>query len=194
MIRIESSSPVWATTRRRPEDEMPNVTKRLSSSEWSGSAPVADKGSKNTLAASSKETPCFRRFPAAFSAFHSKRNCLQYIRHGIEGGRIEESPGEPGLGKSFEGFRRLGLLFSSPAKPGHRHRKYSCAHDPTQLSSPRTPREKPIPPTRAVLFDREPTAPMSPLATKTRCILDSAGVNRSRIIGGSLSCTTKGPR
>src|ERR1039458_9881544 len=73
MSRMASSCCACATTRRRPEDDVPNVTKRLSSSEWSGSSPVADRGSKNTLAASSNETPCFRRFAVAFRAFHSKR-------------------------------------------------------------------------------------------------------------------------
>jgi hypothetical protein len=34
------------------EDDTPNVTKRLSSTEWSGASPIADRGSKNTLAAS----------------------------------------------------------------------------------------------------------------------------------------------
>ena len=31
MIRTVSSCTVWATTSKRPEDDMPNVTKRLSS-------------------------------------------------------------------------------------------------------------------------------------------------------------------
>ena len=38
-----------------------------------GSAPVADIGSKKTVAASSNETPCFRRFASAFSSLHSNR-------------------------------------------------------------------------------------------------------------------------
>jgi hypothetical protein len=63
----------WATTRSPPLDDMPNVTKRLSSNKWSGSSPVAESGSKNALDASSKETPCFLRFPAAFRASHAKR-------------------------------------------------------------------------------------------------------------------------
>src|ERR1700730_8271007 len=49
--------------------------------------PVADRGSKNALAASLNETPCFRRFAAAFVAFHSKRtrtfHLLQYSRRDV---------------------------------------------------------------------------------------------------------------
>ena len=44
---------------------MPKVTNRSSSKEWSGSAPVADRTSRNTVAASSNETPCLARFSAA---------------------------------------------------------------------------------------------------------------------------------
>src|SRR5713101_7586654 len=60
--------------RRRPPVEMPKVTKRSSSNEWSGSAPVADRTSRNTVAASSNETPCLARFSAALPGSHSKRN------------------------------------------------------------------------------------------------------------------------
>ncbi len=105
MIRIAPSCSVWATARRRPEDDRPNVTKRLSSSEWSGSLPVADKGSKNTLDASSKDTPCFRRFPAAFSVFHSKRTRMFQPALSISGARssnseIEESWHAPAKSRS----------------------------------------------------------------------------------------------
>ena len=37
---------------------------RSSPNEWSGSAPVADRTSRNTVAASSNETPCLARFSA----------------------------------------------------------------------------------------------------------------------------------
>src|SRR3990172_3407883 len=47
--------------RRRPPVEMPKVTNRSSSNEWSGSAPVADRTSRKTVAASSNETPCLAR-------------------------------------------------------------------------------------------------------------------------------------
>ncbi len=44
---------------------------RCSSSEWSLSATVRDKGSKKAVDASSNETPCFSRLKAAFSESHS---------------------------------------------------------------------------------------------------------------------------
>src|SRR5437763_620852 len=74
MILIVSSRSVWAMARRRPTVEMPKVTKRSSSNEWSGSTPVADRASRNTVAASSNETPCLARFSAALAGSHAKRN------------------------------------------------------------------------------------------------------------------------
>ena len=78
---MTSSRSACATTSKRPDDDTPKVTKRLSSTEWSGSSPVADSGSKNTLAASSNDTPCLRRFVAAFWALHAKgtRNHLLHL-------------------------------------------------------------------------------------------------------------------
>ena len=81
---MASSCSVCTTVSKRPEDDMPNVTKRRSSIECSWSSAVAENGSKNTLAASSNATSCFRRFAAALRAFHAKRtrtfHLLQYSR------------------------------------------------------------------------------------------------------------------
>ena len=70
MIRIVSSSSVWATTNGRPRSEIPKVTNLTSVIEWSGSALVADMGSLKAVTASSKETPCFLRFDVAFLGSH----------------------------------------------------------------------------------------------------------------------------
>ena len=71
MIRIVSPCSVWATTRSLPHSDMPNVMYRDSAAEWSGSEPVAAKGSLKAVAASSNETRCFRRFERAFRGSHS---------------------------------------------------------------------------------------------------------------------------
>jgi hypothetical protein len=70
---IVSPRAVWATTSSRPLVEIPNVTNRSSSNEWSGSGPVADSGSRNTVAASSNETPCLATLSAALARCHSNR-------------------------------------------------------------------------------------------------------------------------
>lgn len=49
---------------------------RSSSIEWSGSGPDTAYGSRNVVAASSKETPCFRRLASAF--FGSQVNLMDY--------------------------------------------------------------------------------------------------------------------
>ena len=73
MIRMTPRRSVCATTNRRPCAEIPNVTRRSSSREWSGSWPVTPRSSRRAVVASSNETPCFRRFVLAFLWSHSKR-------------------------------------------------------------------------------------------------------------------------
>ena len=73
MTRIRSARSVWTTTRRRSDGVTPMVMKRASSVECSGSGIVAARGSPNTTAASSNDTPWCWRFDAAFSGSHS--NC-----------------------------------------------------------------------------------------------------------------------
>lgn len=47
------------------------MTKRSSSSEWSGSSMTLALGSPNTVLASTKATPCFRSLEAALTGSHS---------------------------------------------------------------------------------------------------------------------------
>ena len=56
----------------------PIVISRSSSLEWSGLGKVIAKGSRNTVAASSKETLCLRRLAFAFFASHSYVTNLTY--------------------------------------------------------------------------------------------------------------------
>jgi len=72
MMRMEARRAVWITANRRPLMEIPNVRKRSSTSEWSGSWKVTADASPNTLAASLKLTPCFARFARAFFSSQSK--------------------------------------------------------------------------------------------------------------------------
>jgi len=51
--------------------DMPRSRYRCSSAEWSGSCISNERGSPNTVDASSNVTPCFRAFDSAFSASHS---------------------------------------------------------------------------------------------------------------------------
>src|SRR5688572_20204386 len=60
MIRIVSPRIVCATTSKRPFVDIPKVTKRSSPDEWSGSVPVTESRSRNTVDASSNETLCLR--------------------------------------------------------------------------------------------------------------------------------------
>jgi hypothetical protein len=75
MMRISSSSPdplkVYATTRTRPVGDRPRRRNRSSPSECFRYGPSNASGSANTVAASSKETPCLRTWSRAFPASHS---------------------------------------------------------------------------------------------------------------------------
>ena len=76
MIRMAKHHSTNDTTRIRPDDDIPRMRSRSSSSEWSGSGLIRACGSVKTVAASSNEMPCFRRFEAAFRASHSKYGAL----------------------------------------------------------------------------------------------------------------------
>lgn len=78
MIRRTSSISVCDTVSKRPRLENPNVMNRSSPTEWSGSLVVADNGSRKTVAASSKDTPCFFRFSAALSESQANRTGLPF--------------------------------------------------------------------------------------------------------------------
>ncbi len=64
--------------RIRPWLEIPNLLNRFSLWECSRSSHSRASGSAKTVAASSKETPCFLRFLVAFPA--SQVNTFMYIR------------------------------------------------------------------------------------------------------------------
>jgi hypothetical protein len=71
MIRIRCRRSVCATITRRLRLDIPIVMYRPSASEWSGSGTVVPSRSPKTVAASSNEVPCLRRFRAAFFGSHS---------------------------------------------------------------------------------------------------------------------------
>jgi hypothetical protein len=53
-IRTTPLRSTCPTSSSRPDAEIPSVTRRSSSVEWSGSSPVADKGSQRTLTTGSR--------------------------------------------------------------------------------------------------------------------------------------------
>jgi hypothetical protein len=71
MIRMRFPRSQWETKTNSFFIVWPRVTSRRSSNEWSGSGYVIASGSKNTDEASSKVTPCFLKFAAAFRTSHS---------------------------------------------------------------------------------------------------------------------------
>lgn len=62
----------------RPRAEMPSLLNLFSMSECSRSSHWRASGSAKTVAASSKETPCFSRFLVAF--LESQVNTFMYIQ------------------------------------------------------------------------------------------------------------------
>jgi|GEM_PF-6954142 len=66
---------------------------RHSTTEWSGSAPVAAKGSLRAVAASSNETRCFLRFELAFCLSHS--SVMLALYHDADLGACRVKPGTP---------------------------------------------------------------------------------------------------
>ena len=72
MIRILSPRSVCTTTSNLSRCERPKIMKRFSACECAGSKIVTESGSPNTVAASSKGTPCLARFNRALLASHSK--------------------------------------------------------------------------------------------------------------------------
>ena len=77
MIRIRFPRSQYTTTISLPIAETPRETNRSSSGEeWASSCMVISRTSANTVAASSKATPCVRRLRRAFSGFHSKRKLI----------------------------------------------------------------------------------------------------------------------
>ena len=79
-ILILSSRSAWATISSRPWLDTPTVIYRCSETEWSGSGYVIAKASPNTVAASSNEIRCFRRFRLALPGSHSKITISFYPR------------------------------------------------------------------------------------------------------------------
>jgi hypothetical protein len=74
MIRIVVSSwtSTWTTRRSRPSREQPTICIRRSACKPLRSGRTRARGSANTVAASSRVTPCLRRLVAAFVRFHTK--------------------------------------------------------------------------------------------------------------------------
>ncbi len=71
MIRIDSSLSRWETTKTVSCLDAPIIRNLSSLSECNKSAYVIDSGSSNTVAASTKPMPCFRRFSVSFRGSHS---------------------------------------------------------------------------------------------------------------------------
>lgn len=71
MMRTASVRSMYMTASKRRRSEMPSNTNRSSTAEWRGSATILPNGSPKTVAASSNDTPCLARFPAAFRGSHS---------------------------------------------------------------------------------------------------------------------------
>src|ERR1022692_562646 len=71
MMRMRPSRSVYDTTKSRSNSDRPMLSIRGSVSECLRSSIVASKGSPNTVAASSKVTPCFCTLAAALSSSHS---------------------------------------------------------------------------------------------------------------------------
>ena len=75
MIRIASASPlllnVYATMSTRPPADRPSRRNRDSAEECCRSGPSSASGSRKTVTASSKETPCFAALASAFRGSHS---------------------------------------------------------------------------------------------------------------------------
>lgn len=79
MMRILSPRFACTTTSVRRRYDCPIVIRRSSVAEWRGSSMVRDNGSPNTVATSSKETPCFFRFPYALCSSHSKVRPISFL-------------------------------------------------------------------------------------------------------------------
>jgi len=94
MILIVSPSATCTTTTRWPRCVCPIKMYRSSSSEeWSGSGRVIERASAKAVLASSKDTPCLRRFVVAFLPSHSNLNAtwrLQWL-----GCSMHKPPCEP---------------------------------------------------------------------------------------------------
>ena len=82
-MRIVSSSSVCTTTSKRRRLERPMVTRRSSSSEWSGSGMVIDSVSPKTVDASAKSTRWFLRFCRALRLSHSNLIGIQGLSRSI---------------------------------------------------------------------------------------------------------------
>ena len=71
MMRTASVRSMYITASKRRRSEMPSNTNRSSMAEWRESATILPNGSPKTVAASSNDTPCLARFPAALRGSHS---------------------------------------------------------------------------------------------------------------------------
>ena len=71
MMRTAAVRSMYITASKRRRSEMPGNTNRSWTAEWRGSATILPNGSPKTVAASSNDTPCLARFPAALRGSHS---------------------------------------------------------------------------------------------------------------------------
>ena len=120
-MRKRSPRSVCATTKSRPALETPNVTKRFSRLEWSGSAAVIAKSSAKAVAASSNVTPYLPRFAAAVEGSHSHLThgvCSRRPTFGMSG---DCKPVQPAGGRPRDGWDELPPAYS-------RHHRASWPH------------------------------------------------------------------
>lgn len=121
IIRTLGGRSVNATSNRRSCSEYPTMISRGSSDECSGSSKILAIGSPNTVAASSKVTPCLRPFSLAFAGSHSNSRLIGRLPRGYherflvaiqsKRGYREKPPARPRAVKCIRGW------FASPATP-----------------------------------------------------------------------------
>ena len=120
-MRKRSPRSVCATTESRPALETPNVTKRLSRLEWSGSAAVIAKLSAKAVAASSNVTPSLPRFAAAFEGSHSHLTHGVYSRRPTFGTSGDRKPVQPAGGRPRDGWDELPPAYSRRHRASRPH-------------------------------------------------------------------------
>src|SRR3990170_3978297 len=105
MIRVRSPRGQCDTNTTRCFVVKPIVISRFSSSEWSASGKVIAKESRNTVAASSKETPCLRKLAFAFFGSHSWITGATYHAQVEKPNAMAEQPRSASLASASEVLR-----------------------------------------------------------------------------------------
>ena len=114
ITRILSPLSVCTTTSNFPWWDRPSTIDRSSSCEWAGSGIVSERASPNTVAASSKLTPCLARLVLALFWFHSKLSGM------AQACRMFERKPSRNLSTRFS-LNTLGnLIHCTRVKPGRR--------------------------------------------------------------------------